>query len=111
MSSIKGLGSDVEEFANFLFEAFCRTLPLNSAALREYKRKSADAQREMVKKRLDAFFAMAHEERERRRLGIIGRARVAYALQKRMLEAGYPHQLTKQILLALLMAAFVRARV
>lgn len=100
----------MDEFADQLFEAFCRTLPLNSAALREYKRKSADDQREIVRKRLDAFLATAREERQRRRLGIIGRARVAYALQKRMLEAGYPHQLTKQILLALLMSAFVRAR-
>ncbi|MDP2794195.1 MAG: hypothetical protein Q8O25_08980 [Sulfurisoma sp.] len=101
----------MEEVADHLFEAFCKTLPPNSAAMREYKRKSADDQREMVRKRLDAFFATAREEQERRRLGVIGRARVAYALQKRMLEAGYPRHLTKQILLALVMSAFVRARV
>ncbi|MDD5033318.1 MAG: hypothetical protein PHE55_01055 [Methylococcaceae bacterium] len=56
---------------------------------------------------LQKFYETARIERQRHRLGVIGRARVAFGLQQRLLAAGYPSQLVKQVLFALLMSAFV----
>ena len=59
---------------------------------------------------LDKFYRRADEERTKHSLGIIGRARVAFGLQKRLLDAGYAPALVKQVLLAMLAAVFVSGR-
>ena len=59
---------------------------------------------------LTKFYEAARAERERYRLGIIGRARVAFALQQRLLAAGYAPVLVKQVLFAMLVSAFVGDR-
>jgi hypothetical protein len=56
---------------------------------------------------LRRFYAAAKDERRKYRLGVIGRARVAFGLQQRLLNAGYPPQLVKQVLFAMLSSAFV----
>ena len=56
---------------------------------------------------LKKFYEAARVEREQHRLGVIGRARVAFALQQRLLAAGYPPAIVKQVLFAMLISAFV----
>ena len=56
---------------------------------------------------LKKFYAAADAARRSHRLGLIGRARVAFDLQQRLLAAGYPAPLVKQVLFALLSSAFV----
>lgn len=56
---------------------------------------------------LKKFYAAADALRRTHRLGLIGRARVAFDLQQRLLAAGYPSPLVKQVLFALLTSAFV----
>ena len=56
---------------------------------------------------LKKFYAAADAARRSHRLGMIGRARVAFDLQQRLLAAGYPAPLVKQVLFALLSSAFV----
>ncbi|MCK9389889.1 MAG: hypothetical protein M0Q22_16060 [Sulfuritalea sp.] len=52
------------------------------------------------------FYEVAKSERLRNRLGVIGRARVAFGLQQRLLHTGYPAPVVKQVLFALLTSAF-----
>ena len=56
---------------------------------------------------LKKFYAVADAARRSHRLGLIGRARLAFDLQQRLLAAGYPAPLVKQVLFALLTSAFV----
>ena len=56
---------------------------------------------------LKKFYAAADAARRSHRLGLIGRARLAFDLQQRLLAAGYPAPLVKQVLFALLSSAFV----
>jgi len=56
---------------------------------------------------LERFYRVAEQERTKHKLGIIGRARVAFGLQQRLLRAGYAAPLVKQVLVAMLTTAFV----
>lgn len=68
-------------------------------------------QEKEIRQRADAglaqFYEAARVERERYRLGVIGRARVAFDLQRRLLAAGYAPSLVRQVVFAMLVAAFV----
>jgi hypothetical protein len=55
---------------------------------------------------LDRFYTEARAMRKRLRLGVIGRARVAFRLQQHLLSEGYPQDLVRQVLFALLVSAF-----
>jgi len=59
---------------------------------------------------LERFYRVAEQERTKHKLGIIGRARVAFGLQQRLLQAGYAAPLVKQVLLAMLTTAFVGSK-
>jgi hypothetical protein len=59
--------------------------------------------------RLGEFYELASEERKKSKLGLIGRARVAFGVQQRLLDSRYPPTLVKQVLLAMLTSAFVRS--
>lgn len=56
---------------------------------------------------LGRFYAQAKEMRIEHRLGIISRARVVLTLQREMSAAGYPANLTRQVLFSLIISAFV----
>lgn len=56
---------------------------------------------------LNKFYEAAYQERHNHRLSIIGRARVAFTLQQRLLEAGYPSPLVKQVLFSMLLSVFI----
>jgi hypothetical protein len=56
---------------------------------------------------LNKFYAEARLQRKKMRPGLFRRARVAFYLQQRLLAAGYPPDLVRQVLFAMLLAAFV----
>lgn len=74
------------------------------------KRKSVKDLSASVSAGLVKFYEAARCEREKYRLGIVGRARVAFGLQQRLLEAGHPPVLVKQVLFAMLLSAFAGNR-
>lgn len=97
----------VQEISEELFAEFQRAVPLHPEKSRKGKRltdKEIAANSEAALKR---FFDAARAARARHRLGIIGRARVAFALQQHLLAAGYSPALVKQVLFSMLAAVFV----
>lgn len=56
---------------------------------------------------LEKFNSQAREVRGEYRLGVVGRAVVAYRLQPRLLANGYPSDVVRQILFAMVLNAFV----
>ncbi|MCX7170537.1 MAG: hypothetical protein NTY41_09675 [Proteobacteria bacterium] len=93
-----------------LTEEFQRLVPLRLERPKGGKLPSTSELAKTTGKALDEFYAAARNVRERDGLGIIGRARVAFGLQQRLLLAGYPSHLIKQVLFAMLTSAFVGAR-
>lgn len=89
-----------------LFEEFQRVMPLH--ADKRGARKPSDKDIQVASEAsLKKFYEAAKTERLRHRLGIVGRARVAFGLQQRLIEAGYPSLLVKQVLFAMLTSAFI----
>lgn len=97
----------VQEAGEKLCGVFCECVPLPATAARGRKKPSEQEIREKTERGLARFYEIARDERKRRRLGLIGRARVAFDLQGRLLAAGYPPNVVKQVLFSLLMSAFV----
>ena len=95
--------SVVTETGDRLFAFFQTVVPLPAT-------KSGKASTPSVKT-LDAglnkFYAEARLQRKKMRPGLFRRARVAFYLQQRLLAAGYPPALVRQVLFAMLLAAFV----
>ena len=56
---------------------------------------------------LESFNKQAREVRTRYRLGLLGRAVVAYRMQPRLLAAGYSPDVVRQILFSMVLHAFV----
>lgn len=97
----------IQAISQTLFEEFQRALPLRmDGGARGAKKPSAKDIQSATESGLRKFYEAARQERLRHRLGIIGRARVAFGLQQRLIEAGYPPLLVKQVLFALLTSAF-----
>lgn len=96
--------SNISECGERLFVAFRQALPL--VPQRRADNGGKDEVRQHVDSGLSRFYDAAREERQRMRLGIVARARVAFDLQRRLLGAGYPATLVKQVVFALLVAAF-----
>ena len=82
-------------------------MPLNAERGKGRKQPSQKEIMLATESGLKKFYEAARVERERHRLGIIVRARVAFALQQRLLTAGYPPAMVKQVLFAMLVSAFV----
>jgi hypothetical protein len=96
----------VTAIAERLFAVFSEAIPLEQQLDRRRSR-SKNAIAKDVAAKLSAFYAAARAERERHHLGLLMRGRVAFALQKQLLTAGYPPQLTKQVLFAMLLSGFI----
>ena len=90
-----------------LSEAFQRLVPVHPGSFKGRKRPSEKEINATSERAMQQFFAAAREERLQHGLGIIGRARVAFGLQQRLTKAGYPPELVKQVLFAMLSSAFV----
>lgn len=97
----------ISEASDRLFSVFTEAVPLPESFAKQRKKPSAAEIERLVTQGLERFYAAAREERQRHRLGIIARARVAFALQQRLLAAGYDAALVKQMLFAMLTQAFV----
>lgn len=90
-----------------LNEDFQRQVPLDPESYKGRKRPSEKELNATSERALQQFIAAAHKERLQHGLGVIGRARVAFGLQQRLMKAGYPAPLVKQVLFAMLSSAFV----
>ncbi len=93
-----------------LSDAFCDAVPLHPERVSGRKRPSETEIALATESGLKKFYEAARAEREQHRLGIISRARVAFLLQQRLLAAGYPAVLVKQVLFAMLVSAFVGSK-
>lgn len=82
-------------------------VPLNPVASNQAKKPSESALKASSELALQKFYETAKKERLRHRLGVIARARVAFGIQQRLLQAGYPSPLVKQVLFAMLTSAFI----
>lgn len=97
----------VQTISEKLFNEFQRVVPLHPDKPKRGKRPSDNEIKSASEAALGRFYEVARQERHSHRLGVIGRARVAFALQQRLLAAGYPSPLVKQVLFAMLMSVFV----
>ena len=90
-----------------LGDAFQRLVPLHPESFKGKKHPTEKEINATSERALQQFLEAAHEERLQQGLGIIGRARVAFGLQQRLIKAGYPPELVKQVLFSMLSSAFV----
>ena len=90
-----------------LGEVFQRLVPLHPESFKGKKRPTEKEIKATSERALQQFLESAREERLQQGLGIVGRARVAFGLQQRLMKAGYPPELVKQVLFAMLSSAFV----
>ena len=97
----------ISEICDRLLDAFTDAVPLHPEAVKGLKRPSEKEIALATESGLKQFYEAARAERERHRLGLIGRARVAFHLQQRLLDAGYPTPIVKQVLFAMLVSAFI----
>lgn len=95
--------SAVTEVGDQLFAFFKTVIPVPD---KQTKKKAASSLKSL-EKNLESFYAEARRQRDQHRLGLIGRARVAFYLQQHLLAAGYPLALVRQVLFAMLLTAFV----
>lgn len=86
----------LDEIVEELFSNFQRQLPL--ASRKTLSKKAID-------QRLDRFYAEARDVRKRHRLWLFSWARVILKLQQRLLQAGYPADGMKPLLLGLIISA------
>lgn len=94
--------SAVQDAGDHLFAVFQGALPISQGKAKTHQSTASGADRALAR-----FYAEARAERDRRRFGIVGRARVAFYLQQRLLAAGYPPALVRQVLFSMLVSAFV----
>lgn len=99
----------VAEAGERLFAVFQHTVPLPDSFGNRRKPQELE-----IRRRVDAglakFYDAVRVERDRMHLGIIGRARLAFDLQRRLLAVGYAPPLVKHVVFAMLVAAFVGRR-
>ena len=100
----------VADICGRLLDAFTSAVPLHPGSTKVRKRPSEKEIALATESGLKKFYEAARAEREQHRLGVIARARVAFILQQRLLAAGYPAPLVKQVLFAMLLSAFVGGR-
>lgn len=98
--------SKVTESGERLFAAFRQAVP-PAEDFGGRKKPQEKEIRRRVDDGLGRFYDAARAERARMGFGLVGRARVAFDLQRRLFAAGYPPPLVKQVVFAMLVAAFV----
>lgn len=96
----------IQDISDRLAETFRRSVELHGDSAKGRRRPSAKEIEAASAEAMQRFLAAAREERARHRLGLIGRARVAFGVQQRLLAVGYPAPLVKQVLFAMLVSAF-----
>lgn len=89
--------SKTTDAAAELEAAFFRSAPANNK-----KTASEDDWSVALKK----FHAQAKEIRRHHALGILGRARLAYLLQQRLMAKGMPAEVVRKVVFALVMSSF-----
>jgi hypothetical protein len=97
----------IQDICERLTDVFRQAVPRQQDADKGRKRLSEKEIASTIESGLKRFYEAARIEREQNRLGVINRARVAFGLQQRLLDAGYPPALVKQVLFAMLVSAFV----
>lgn len=97
----------VQAISQRLFDEFQRVVPLQPAKSKRGNRPSDKDITSATEAALNRFYEVARRERREHRLGLIGRARVAFALQQHLLQAGYAPPLVKQVVFAMLMTVFI----
>ena len=100
-------GGRIADVCDKLSDAFRAAVPLHPVGSKGKKRPTDKEIASATELGLEKFYEAARQERKRHRLGIVARARVAFLLQQRLLAAGYPAPLVKQVLFAMLISAFV----
>lgn len=88
----------IEQSAEHLFGFFQKTLP---------KPQRGKAKPEAVQAAMEKFYEEVRQERQRRKFGFLARARLAFILQRKLLEAGYAPELVRQVLFSVLVIALV----
>lgn len=91
------------EIASQLVEVFRRILP-PPAQRRAVPTKGKPPN---VLEAMNCFYVEARATRDRHKLGVYGRARVAFEIQKQLLAGGYPAELCRQVLFSLIISAFI----
>lgn len=97
----------IADICDRLSDTFRSAVPLHMEGGKGRKRPSEKEIALATESGLKKFYQAARAERQQHRLGIIGRARVAFRLQQQLLAAGYPSPVVKQVLFAMLVSAFV----
>ncbi|TFW10291.1 hypothetical protein E4K72_01635 [Oxalobacteraceae bacterium OM1] len=98
--------SVIEEASAKLAEEFQRAVPLDPRM--KYGKKPSDSEiQSRIESDLKKFYDVAGQERQRLGLGIIGRAKLAFSLQQKLLAKGYAAPIVKQVLMALLASVLV----
>ena len=97
----------IQEISDRLFLVFQEGLSLEHSKSRLGKKPSDRTLKTVADAALAKLYVAAENERKTNHLGILGRARVAFHLQQRMITAGYPLPLVRQVLVSLLMSAFI----
>jgi len=97
----------VNNVSEQLAETFKRLVPLQPVRPKGDSARAAEAAAGTSTDSLTSFYESARAERARLGLGVFGLARVAFGVQQRLLAAGYPPPLVKQVLFAMLASAFV----
>lgn len=97
----------IDKICDKLSEEFQRVVPIQPDRVKWGKQFSENEIKSTSEAGLKKFYEAAYQERQRHGLGVIGRARVAFGLQQRLLRAGYPAPLVKQVLFAMLATVFV----
>ncbi len=95
--------SVIEEIAGQLFAVFCDCVPVH----KEWKNSAKRLKSEHVGVGLDKLYDKARELRRTHRPSVLARARIVLALQRHFHAAGYPAEMTREVLFSLILAAFV----
>ena len=97
---------DIPTLSQTLVDAFARIVPLHGHPTHGKKRLTKAEIATLSEAHLQFFLEQARQIRTQHRLGLLTRARLALAVQQQLLTLGYPAPLVKQVLFALLTAAF-----
>jgi hypothetical protein len=96
----------IAEAGERLANEFQRAIPLDPRS--RYGKKPSEAEiQARTQVELAKFYETARAERQKLGLGIIGRARLAFSLQQKLLARGYGATLVKQVLMAMLATVLV----
>lgn len=93
--------SIVDEISQQLFSIFRESVPLPSAA------QSRKIKHEEIMLSLGKFNDEARALRRTHRLGVLARARIILSLQRQFVAAGYPADMSRDVLFSLILSAFV----